>query len=58
MSSNVLSDRDANANIKPSPSPEKVKENPKTLEYHRQVLASRMQEEQYVEALSSEGELT
>ena len=41
MSSNVLSDRDTNAQLKPSASPEKEK--PKSLEYHRQVLESRLQ---------------
>ncbi|CAO2649367.1 Nn.00g067520.m01.CDS01 [Neocucurbitaria sp. VM-36] len=44
MSSNVLSVRDNNAQIKPTPSPEKEK--PKSLEYHRQVLQSRMDSEQ------------
>lgn len=43
MGSNVLSTRDANAHIKPTPSPEKEK--PKSLEYHRQMLASRLNEE-------------
>jgi hypothetical protein len=46
MSANVLSDRDTNAQVKPSASPEKEK--PKSLEYHRQVLESRMNSEQYV----------
>ena len=46
MSSHVLSVRDNNAQIKPTPSPEKEK--PKSLEYHRQVLQSRMDSEQYV----------
>jgi hypothetical protein len=46
MASNVLSTRDANAHIKPSPSPEKTeKKEPKSLEYHRQMLASRLNEE-------------
>ncbi|KAJ4366902.1 hypothetical protein N0V83_007431 [Neocucurbitaria cava] len=44
MSSNVLSVRDNNAQIKPTFSPEKEK--PKSLEYHRQVLQSRMDSEQ------------
>ncbi|KAH7390566.1 hypothetical protein BKA66DRAFT_459223 [Pyrenochaeta sp. MPI-SDFR-AT-0127] len=44
MSSNVLSVRDNNAQLKPSPSPEKEK--PKSLEYHRQILQSRMEGEQ------------
>lgn len=48
MSSNVLSLRDNNAQLRPSPSPEKEK--PKSLEYHRQVLQSRMGGEQYVYA--------
>jgi hypothetical protein len=44
MSSNVLSARDTNVQIKPTPSPEK--DQPKSLEYHRQVLNSRMNTEQ------------
>jgi hypothetical protein len=46
MSSNVLSVRDNNVQLKPTPSPEKDK--PKSMEYHRQVLQSRMNNEQYV----------
>lgn len=48
MLSNALTERDTNAQPKASPSPEKKDEKPKTLEYHRQVLQSRMQGEQYV----------
>lgn len=44
MSSNVLSARDTNVQIKPTPSPEK--DQPKSLEYHRQILNSRMNTEQ------------
>jgi len=44
MSANVLSIRDTNVQLKPTPSPEKDK--PKSLEYHRQVLQSRMDSEQ------------
>ena len=44
MSANVLSLRDTNVQLKPTPSPEKDK--PKSLEYHRQVLQSRMDSEQ------------
>lgn len=44
MSANVLSVRDTNALLKPTPSPEKEK--PKSLEYHRQILQSRMENEQ------------
>jgi len=44
MSANVLSVRDTNVQLKPTPSPEKDK--PKSLEYHRQVLQSRMDSEQ------------
>lgn len=44
MALNVLSERDSNAQLKPTPSPEKEK--PKSLEYHRQVLESRMKNEQ------------
>ncbi|KAF2114897.1 hypothetical protein BDV96DRAFT_646764 [Lophiotrema nucula] len=49
MSTNVLNDRDANAQLKPSPSPEKEK--PKSLEYHREMLHSRLkggQTQQYI----------
>ena len=40
MSANVLSVRDNNMQLKPTPSPEKDKT--KSLEYHRQVLQSRI----------------
>lgn len=43
MAANVLSQRDTNVQVKPSASPEK----PKSLDYHRQVLQSRMEGEQY-----------
>lgn len=45
MSANVLSSRDVNAQIKPS-TPSDAKESTKSLEYHRQVLESRMKDEQ------------
>ncbi|KAF2679007.1 hypothetical protein K458DRAFT_422664 [Lentithecium fluviatile CBS 122367] len=41
MSSNVLSDRDTNAQVVKS-SPEKKEEKPKTLDYHRQMLNKRL----------------
>lgn len=44
MAANVLSVRDTNMQLKPTPSPEKDK--PKSLEYHRQVLQSRDSNEQ------------
>ena len=44
MSPNVLSVRDTNVQLKPTPSPEKEK--PKSLEYHRQVLQSRINDGQ------------
>lgn len=44
MSANVLSSRDVNAQIKPT-APSDAKE-PKSMEYHRQVLESRMKDEQ------------
>ncbi|KAF2824024.1 hypothetical protein CC86DRAFT_372159 [Ophiobolus disseminans] len=49
MSANVLSARDTNVQLKHTASPEN--DEPKSLEYHRQVLQSRMNEEptqQYV----------
>lgn len=44
MSANVLSSRDTNAQIKPT-APVDAKDT-KSLEYHRQVLESRMKDEQ------------
>lgn len=44
MSSKILSNRDTNAQLKPMPSPEK--NDPKSLEYHRQMLQSRLKGEQ------------
>ena len=55
MSPNVLSARDTNAQVKPVPSPEKgaEKKDVKSLEFHRQVLQSRMKDgEQYVTSAS------
>ncbi|KAF1832768.1 hypothetical protein BDW02DRAFT_599635 [Decorospora gaudefroyi] len=48
MASNILSARDTNAQVKPISSPEKLveKKNAKSLDYHRQVLQSRLQGEQ------------
>lgn len=45
MSANVLSSRDVNAQIKPTATSD-AKEPKKDLEYHRQVLESRMKDEQ------------
>jgi hypothetical protein len=44
MASNVLSARDTNTHFKPSPSPEKMveKKDTKSLDYHRQVLQSKL----------------
>jgi hypothetical protein len=44
MSTNVLSSRDTNAHLRPTPSPEKKE--PKSMEYHRQMLEERMKGEQ------------
>ena len=46
MSANVLSARDTNVHVKPTASP--YKDKPKSMEYHRQVLESRMKTEQCV----------
>jgi hypothetical protein len=50
MAFNVLSPRDTNAQIKPMSSPEKdaEKKDTKSLDYHRQVLQSRLDNEQWV----------
>jgi hypothetical protein len=45
MASNILSDRDTNVQVNPSTTPMEENEKPKSLEYHRQVLASKMKEE-------------
>jgi hypothetical protein len=44
MASNILTPRDTNAQVKPVSSPEKGSENKdtKSLDYHRQVLQSRL----------------
>jgi hypothetical protein len=44
MAANVLTPRDTNAQVKPMSSPEKVsdKKDTKSLDYHRQVLQSRL----------------
>jgi hypothetical protein len=42
MSSNILADRDTNAKLAPSPEKETGKDKPKSMEFHRQVLESRM----------------
>lgn len=44
MASNVLAARDTNAQIKPMRSPDK--QNMKSLDYHRQVLQSRLNDKQ------------
>jgi hypothetical protein len=49
MSSSVLADRDINAAAPPQPANQKG--DIKTMEYHRQVLQSKLDEEQYVNAL-------
>ncbi|KAF1940921.1 hypothetical protein EJ02DRAFT_213335 [Clathrospora elynae] len=46
MASNILSARDTNMQVKPISSPEKEAEKSKSLDYHRQVLQSRMNSEQ------------
>lgn len=46
MASNVLAARDTNTKVKAMESPEKTKI--KSLEYHRQVLHSRLDDKQYV----------
>ncbi|KAJ4334941.1 hypothetical protein N0V95_009032 [Ascochyta clinopodiicola] len=55
MSSNVLSSRDVNAQIKPV-APSDTKE-PKSMEYHRQVLESRMKDEQAQKYVSPSDEI-
>ncbi|OAL02777.1 hypothetical protein IQ06DRAFT_292090 [Phaeosphaeriaceae sp. SRC1lsM3a] len=55
MSANVLSVRDTNAQLKPTASPEKDK--PKSMEYHRQVLQSRMKSEQPQQYVSPSDEI-
>lgn len=51
MSSTVLADRDVNAAAAQQPANQKG--DIKTMEYHRQVLQSKLDEEQYVEYLIS-----
>ncbi|PSN71186.1 hypothetical protein BS50DRAFT_570588 [Corynespora cassiicola Philippines] len=52
MAANVLANRDTNTQLKANPSPEKANDKLKSLEYHRQVLESRLkggeQTQQYV----------
>ncbi|KAI8940682.1 hypothetical protein NX059_001951 [Plenodomus lindquistii] len=55
MATNVLSSRDTNAQIKPTPSPEKDK--PKSLDYHRQALNSRINNEQPQQFVSPSDEI-
>ncbi|KAH8724742.1 hypothetical protein GQ44DRAFT_827144 [Phaeosphaeriaceae sp. PMI808] len=55
MSSNVLSVRDTNARIKPTSSSEKGKS--KGLEYHRQILQSRMKDEKTQQYVSPSDEI-
>ncbi|KAJ4991740.1 hypothetical protein SVAN01_02855 [Stagonosporopsis vannaccii] len=56
MSANVLSSRDVNAQIKSS-TPSDAKEPTKSLEYHRQVLESRMKDEQAQKYVSPSDEI-
>ncbi|KAH7378399.1 hypothetical protein DE146DRAFT_672997 [Phaeosphaeria sp. MPI-PUGE-AT-0046c] len=55
MSANVLGIRDTNVQLKPAASPEKGK--PKSMEYHRQVLQSRMDTEQPQQYVSPSDEI-
>ncbi|KAJ4318746.1 hypothetical protein N0V94_004260 [Neodidymelliopsis sp. IMI 364377] len=55
MSSNVLSSRDVNAQIKPAAPTGKP--DPKSMEYHRQVLESRMKGEQAQNYVSPSDEI-
>ncbi|KAF2253833.1 hypothetical protein BU26DRAFT_548203 [Trematosphaeria pertusa] len=55
MSSKILSNRDTNAQLKPMPSPEK--NDPKSLEYHRQMLQSRLKGEQTQQYVSPSDEI-
>ena len=48
MSSAVLTDRDVNAAAAQHPSGENAKSDVKSMEYHRQVLQSKLEESQYV----------
>ena len=48
MSSNVLTDRDINAAAAQQPVDAKAKADVKSMEYHRQVLQSKLEESQYV----------
>lgn len=42
MAANILANRDTNTQLKANPSPEKANDKLKSLEYHRQVLESRL----------------
>ncbi|KAF2273794.1 uncharacterized protein EI97DRAFT_435716 [Westerdykella ornata] len=58
MTSSVLASRDANTQIKPSPSPEKTdKDMPKSLEYHRQMLQSRLNDNEVPQYVSPSDEI-
>jgi hypothetical protein len=47
MASNVLSPRDTNAQVKPTPSPEKMAaKDTKNMDYHRQMLQSKLNSEE------------
>ena len=48
MSSNVLADRDVNAAAAQQPANENAKVDVKSMEYHRQVLQSKLDEGKYV----------
>ncbi|KAH6622115.1 hypothetical protein C7974DRAFT_216343 [Boeremia exigua] len=56
MSANVLSSRDVNAQIKPTALAD-AKEPNKSLEYHRQVLESRMKDDQALKYVSPSDEI-
>ncbi|KAF2715187.1 hypothetical protein K504DRAFT_336723, partial [Pleomassaria siparia CBS 279.74] len=55
MSSNVLTNRDTNTQLKAAHSPEEQKQ--KSLEYHRQILESRMQSGQPQQYISPSDEI-
>ena len=48
MSSNVLADRDINAAAAQQPTNTNAKADVKSMEYHRQVLQSKLEESKYV----------
>jgi hypothetical protein len=48
MSSNVLADRDINATVQAAPETMDGKVDVKSMEYHRQVLQSKIDQQQYI----------